>query len=47
MANTHGGAAPDYFVPAPAQWPMVGMIAMAFVGIETARHRIEGRKVRT
>ena len=33
MANTHGGAAPDYFVPAPARWPMVGMIAMAFTGI--------------
>jgi cytochrome c oxidase subunit 3 len=33
MANTHGGAAPDYYVPAPAQWPMVGMIAMAFTGI--------------
>ncbi len=33
MANTHGGTAPDYFVPAPSQWPMVGMIAMAFTGI--------------
>jgi cytochrome c oxidase subunit 3 len=30
MANTHAGAAPDYFVPAPSNWPMVGMIAMIF-----------------
>jgi cytochrome c oxidase subunit 3 len=29
MANTHSGAAPDYYVPAPSRWPMVGMIAMA------------------
>mgnify|MGYP003556506029 CR=1 FL=1 len=36
MANTHGGAAPDYYVPAPAQWPMVGMIAMAFTGFGAA-----------
>jgi cytochrome c oxidase subunit 3 len=28
MANTHAGAAPDYFVPAPSNWPMVGMISM-------------------
>jgi cytochrome c oxidase subunit 3 len=28
MADTHAGAAPDYFVPAPSNWPMVGMIAM-------------------
>jgi cytochrome c oxidase subunit 3 len=28
MANTHAGAVPDYFVPAPSNWPMVGMIAM-------------------
>jgi cytochrome c oxidase subunit 3 len=28
MANTHAGTAPDYFVPAPSNWPMVGMIAM-------------------
>ena len=36
MANTHGGAAPDYFVPAPSQWPVVGMIAMAFTGFGAA-----------
>ena len=36
MANTHGGTAPDYFVPAPSQWPMVGMIAMVFVGFGAA-----------
>src|SRR5215470_474292 len=30
MANTHTGTAPDYFVPAPSNWPMVGMIAMIF-----------------
>jgi cytochrome c oxidase subunit 3 len=30
MANTHTGAAPAYFVPAPSNWPMVGMIAMIF-----------------
>src|SRR5882672_3440227 len=30
MANTHAGTAPDYFVPAPSNWPMVGMIAMIF-----------------
>ena len=28
MANPHAGTAPDYFVPAPSNWPMVGMIAM-------------------
>jgi len=28
MGNTHSGTAPDYFVPAPSNWPMVGMIAM-------------------
>ena len=28
MANTHAGTAPDYFVPAPSNWPMVGMISM-------------------
>jgi cytochrome c oxidase subunit 3 len=33
MVNSHGGTAPDYFVPAPARWPMVGMIAMAFTGV--------------
>jgi cytochrome c oxidase subunit III len=27
MANTHGGV-PDYYVPAPSKWPMVGMISM-------------------
>ncbi len=30
MANTHAGTAPDYFVPAPSNWPMVGMISMIF-----------------
>jgi cytochrome c oxidase subunit 3 len=30
MANTHAVTAPDYFVPAPSNWPMVGMIAMIF-----------------
>ena len=29
MANSHGTTtAPDYFVPAPSNWPMVGMISM-------------------
>jgi cytochrome c oxidase subunit III len=28
MANPHAGTAPDYFVPAPSNWPMVGMISM-------------------
>ncbi len=31
MASTHGAAASHYFIPAPAQWPMVGMIAMILV----------------
>jgi len=30
MANTHAGTGPYYFVPAPSNWPMVGMIAMIF-----------------
>jgi cytochrome c oxidase subunit 3 len=30
MGSTHGGAASHYFVPAPARWPMVGMISMIF-----------------
>jgi cytochrome c oxidase subunit 3 len=30
MADTHSGTAPDYFVPAPSNWPMVGMISMVF-----------------
>jgi cytochrome c oxidase subunit III len=30
MAQTHGAAAPDYFVPAPSQWPAVGSVAMVF-----------------
>src|SRR4029453_6567072 len=36
MANTHGGAAPGYFIPAPSRWPMVGMIAMGFTGFGAA-----------
>ena len=36
MAKTQGGNTPDYFVPAPSQWPMVGMIAMAFTGFGAA-----------
>ena len=36
MANTHAGAAAPYFVPAPAQWPMLGMIAMIFVSFGAA-----------
>jgi len=31
MASTHGQAASHYFIPAPAQWPAVGMIAMILV----------------
>ncbi|MGH6623985.1 MAG: cytochrome c oxidase subunit 3 [Burkholderiaceae bacterium] len=36
MANTHAGATAPYFVPAPAQWPMLGMIAMIFVSFGAA-----------
>jgi cytochrome c oxidase subunit 3 len=28
MANPHTAALPDYFVPSPSNWPMVGMISM-------------------
>jgi len=36
MGNTHSGTAPDYFVPAPSNWPMVGMIAMILNGFGAA-----------
>jgi cytochrome c oxidase subunit III len=36
MANTHSGTAPDYFVPMPSNWPMVGMIAMILNGFGAA-----------
>ena len=45
MAGTHGvtagavaaGQAPShYFIPAPARWPMIGMIAMIFTGFGAA-----------
>ena len=36
MGTTHGGATPHYFVPAPSNWPMVGMIAMAITAFGAA-----------
>jgi cytochrome c oxidase subunit 3 len=36
MANTHAATVPDYFVPAPSNWPMVGMIAMVLNGFGAA-----------
>jgi cytochrome c oxidase subunit 3 len=30
MGSTQGATAPNYFVPAPSNWPMVGMISMIF-----------------
>ena len=36
MADTHSATAPDYFVPAPSTWPMVGMIAMVLAGFGAA-----------
>jgi len=36
MGSTHSTAVPRYFIPAPARWPMVGMIAMAITGFGAA-----------
>jgi cytochrome c oxidase subunit 3 len=38
MGTAHGstGAAPDYFVPSPSQWPIVGTISMVFTSFGAA-----------